>query len=261
MNISSKHLNAIILSSMLCLVPDISAAQDTQKSPALPPASDMDLSIKYFNRELSTDGVLHESSYEESMLRRNGHVWTQRVLPKQISENDTTHPPLPNPPPSGEGTNESLRDIHVNHEHKDFNYIVLPRHVAFDGSKTTVEFIDMHERQVIYIAPTEYENVNFDGSWLNTYYLVNPQYVAAMPLASRPSTTAHTQWHEAKNTKLYQRILWNDKLNIPLIIETGDIAGTFLNRITVSPKTKLTQNIPWQRLQGFTQKEYSDFLD
>jgi hypothetical protein len=240
MNISIKHFNAIFCSAWLCFSPNITLAQDAQPASILPAAADLDLSLQYFNRELSTDGVLHESRYAETMLRRDGHVWTQRVLPKQVSANDTMHP---------------------NHEHKDFNYIVLPRHVTFDGNKLVVEFINPHDRQVIYIAPTEYENVNFDGSWLNTYYLINPQTVANMPRSRRTSPSARAQWHELSKNGLFQRVLWDEKLNIPLLIETGDNAGTFLQRIKISPHTKRVQDLPWQHLQGYTQKEYSDFLD
>jgi len=230
---------AAILAASLFISPCISLAQDSQQATALPPAPDVDLTIEYYNRELSADGVLHESSYRETMLRRNGHVWTQRVLPDS-AKNDTAH---------------------QSHEHKDFNYIVLLRHVKFDGSKTAVEFIDTHERQVIYIAPTEYENINFDGSWLNTYYLINPQYIASMPASSRPSASAESQWYELSKKELFQRVLWDKKLNIPLVIETGDKAGTYMQRVRIQPKAKLAKSLPWNNLQGYTQKEYSDFLD
>jgi hypothetical protein len=237
MSISIKSLSAIFCVAWLCLSAGYCVAGEAS---VLPPAPDLDLTIKYFNRELKTDGVLHESTYTETMLRRHGHVWSQRILPSQLSANDVTHP---------------------NHEHKDFNYIVLPRHVTFDGSKITVEFINQHDRQVIYIAPTEYENVNFDGSWLNSYYLINPKLIAAMPLSKRAVPNADEHWHEIDKNGLFQRVLWHDKLHIPLLIETGDKAGTFLQRTTLTPHTKLAQDLPWHHLQGYTQKEYSDFLD
>lgn len=224
----------------LCLLPGMGSANDQFHAASTFPTADLDLTVKYFNRELNAEGVLHESSYEEKMLRRKSHVWSERIIPRQASLNDTSHP---------------------NHEHKDFNYIVLPRHVRLDNNKLAVEFIDPHDRQVISIAPTEYENINFDGSWLNTYYLVNPQAVAAMPLSGRRSNAAHARWHEMEKNGLFQRVLWDDQAGIPLIVETGNKAGTFFQRIQVTPHAKLTQNLPWQNLQGFAQKEYSDFLD
>jgi hypothetical protein len=237
--INAARCCTAVFAAWLFISPGLSFAQDMQQSNALPPAPDLDVTIEYYNRELSTDGVLHESSYRETMLRRNGHVWTQRVLPDN-AKNDATH---------------------ANHEHKDFNYITLPRHVKYDGSKTTVEFIDTQEHQVIYIAPTEYENINFDGSWLNAYYLINPQYIATMPVSSRPVTSADSQWYELNKKELFQRVLWDKKMNIPLIIETGDKAGTFMQRVKIQRSTKLAKSLPWNKLQGYTQKEYSDFLD
>lgn len=241
MNFSIKHLlNLSLVTSLctasLCMLPATSVAQEANKAAA----PELDLTIKYFNRELTPEGVLRESSYEEKMLRRNGHVWSYRVLPGKTAENDTAHP---------------------NHEHKDFNYIVLPRHVKFDGNKVSVEFINAHDRQVINIVPTEYENVNFDGSWLNTFYLIDPKIVAAMPLSKRPSSAAHTHWHEVLKNGLFQRVLWDEKLLIPLVIETGDQKNSFFRRITVSADARLAKDLPWVHLQGYAQKEYSDFLD
>ncbi len=239
MNFSIKlfinlRLATTLCGAWLCLLPALSAAQDANKTP------DLDLTIKYFNRELTPEGVLRESSYQEKMLRRSGHVWSYRVLPGRVSANDNTH---------------------QNHEHKEFNHIVLPRLVKFDGNKPSVEFINVHDRQVINIVPTEYDNVNFDGSWLNAYYLIDPKVVAAMPVSQRPSSVSTSHWHEIAKNGLFQRVLWDEKLLIPLLIETGDQKNTFFQRISVTPDVKLTKDLPWNHLQGYAQKEYSDFLD
>lgn len=202
--------------------------------------SDLDLTINHYNRELTPEGVLHESRYQEKMMRRNGHVWTERVLPKRTTSEDKTHP---------------------THEHKDFNYIVLPRLVTLVDNKINVAFINTRDHQQIYIAPTEYENVNFDGSWLNTYYLIDPGLIANMLVTQGINTVPQAQWYETKKNGLFQRVLWNEKLSIPLVIETGDLADTFLHRIQITPQARVRQDLPWKHLQGFTQKEYSDFLD
>ena len=229
---------AIICSLCLTMLPSLVVAQDVMISKTLI-APNLDLSIKYFSRELTPDGVLHETSYEEKMLRRSGHVWTWRVLPN-LSTNDTTN---------------------SKHGHKDFNYTQLPRHINLEGNKMRVNFINERAQQIIAIASTEYENVNFDGSWLNAFFLIDPQLVAVIPVSSRISTAANSRWHEIERNGLFQRVLWDARLSIPLIIETGDRKRGLLQRITVSPNTKLTQDLPWLHVQGFTQKEYSDFLD
>jgi hypothetical protein len=234
--ILKPRLATTLCAAWLCIVPALSVAQEVKKTPA----PDLDLTIKYFNRELTPEGVLRVSRYEEKMLRRSGHVWSYRVLPGKLAANDTTLP---------------------SHEHKDFNYIVLPRHVKFDGSKVSVEFINTHDHQVINIVPTEYENVNFDGSWLNAYYLIDPKIVAAMPVSQRATSAANARWHEVLKNGLFQRVLWDEKMLIPLMIETGDQKNSFFQRISVSANARLIKDLPWSHQQGYTQKEYSDFLD
>ena len=139
--------------------------------------------------------------------------------------------------------------------------IESPLHVSFDGKKTTLEFVNAHERQVVYIEPTEYENVNFDGSWLNAYYLLDPHMVATMPISTRTSAVSTAHWHEQQKNGQFQRVLWDDKKAIPLIIETGNQQGTAFQRISVLPNAKLASDLPWMHSQGYEKKVYSDFLD
>ncbi len=48
-------------------------------------ASDQDLTVRYYSKVLTNEGVLRESRYEENMLRRPGHVWVERMLPKEVA--------------------------------------------------------------------------------------------------------------------------------------------------------------------------------
>lgn len=239
MNLTFKHfynfrIAAMLFGTLLFISPTLTVAQEKYSAP------DLDLTIKYFNRELTPEGVVRLSNYEEAMLRRSGHVWSYRILPAAIAAND---------------------NVHHNHEHKEFNSILLPRHVKFDGKNLSVEFINKPDRQIINIVPTEYENVNFDGSWMNAFHLVDPKVVAAMPVTRRASTASNARWHEVEKNGIFQRVLWDEKKSIPLAIETGDHKNTFFQRISISLNANLTKELPWANLQGYTQKEYSDFLD
>ncbi|MBY0428230.1 MAG: hypothetical protein K2Q32_03325 [Alphaproteobacteria bacterium] len=209
------------------------AAVATTQAPAL------DLSIKYYSRVLTKEGVLRESRYTEKMLRRPGHVWVSRVLPK-LAVNDEEQ----------EG-----------HEHKHFNYVLLPRHVAYDGSDVHVEFVDFHDKAVVNIAPSEYENINFDGSWASAFFLIDPQNVVALPPLPQASPVADARWYGDEKSGIFQRVLWDEKKMIPLIAETGDRAGTFFRRMEVKSQADLVKHLPWEKLQGYAQKEYADFLD
>lgn len=211
---------------------------------AAAPAPDLDLGIQYYNKVLTAEGVTRESRYEEKMLRRPGHVWVLRAIPKSVA--------APAEPAAHKG------EVH---EHKDFNYVVLPRHVMLENNKVRLEYVDAHERQVIAVPSTEYENVSFDGSWSNSFYLLDPKLVAAMPLSGQASAVAGARWREVEKKGVFQRVLWDEQKQIPLVIESGDRAGTFYRRVDVKPMASLNRELPWLGLKAYSQKEYSDFLD
>ncbi|MFD2273698.1 hypothetical protein ACFS07_28805 [Undibacterium arcticum] len=154
---SIKRLNHRLCLALLCAAAPLMLTPAAHAAPAAVNAAldgpDLDLSVQYYSRVLTAEGVVREIRYTEKMLRRPGHVWVERVLPAAMvagSTHDEAHDQA--------------------HEHKHFNYVVLPRHVARDGANLRLEFVDVQERSVVAIAPTEYENVNFDGSWANAFF-------------------------------------------------------------------------------------------
>lgn len=254
--IRSLHILFAITAYCAAMVFSLPASAQTGKAAvvmSMTQAPDLDLSIHYYTRVITREGVPRESRYEEKMLRRAEHVWVARVLTKDADGGHSEH----------EGIKKAAlaKPETSAREHKHFNHVVLPRHVSRDGNKMRVEFVDAHDRTAIFIAPSEYENVNFDGSWTNTYYLVDPQLVAVLPLSNMASPVTSARWREREKNGLFQRILWDDKKMIPLFVESGDRAGTFYRRMEVKPQAALSKELPWQKLKGYAQKEYSDFLD
>ncbi|MDC8760649.1 hypothetical protein [Janthinobacterium fluminis] len=215
---------------------------------AAAPAPDLDLGIQYYSRVLTPEGVTRESRYEEKMLRRPGHVWVERVLPKTAA--------APEAP-----AKHKVAFKPAQHEHKEFNHVVIPRHLVLEQNKLRVEYVDAHARQVIAIPATEYENVNFDGSWDNSFYLLNPKLLAAMPLSKQVSSVPGARWREVEKNGVFQRVLWDEQKQIALVIESGDKAGTFYRRVDAKPQASLSRELPWLGLRGYGQKEYADFLD
>ena len=205
---------------------------------------DLDLAIHYYSRVVTPEGVLRESRYQERMMRRADHVWTARVLP------DT---------PAAHGADAA--PARHEHERKHFNHVMLPRHVLRSNGQVRLEYVDLREREVVSIPSSEYENVNFDGSWANAFFLLDPKLVAALPLVHRASPVAGAHWHEASKGGGYQRVLWDDKRMIPLLIEKGDAAGRTLERIEIVPEPTLAKALPWAGARAYAQKEYADFLD
>lgn len=213
-----------------------SQAQAAVQAPAL------DLRIHYYSKAVTPEGVTREVRYEETMLRRPGHVWVARVLPPQTQA-------------AGQASD------HEHSVHKHFNPVLLPRHVQLDGDKTRLEYVDARSKEVIAVPPGEYGNVDFDGSWVNAYYLCDPKAVQAMPLSPRPSTVPGAHWRELVRNGSFRRVLWDERRQVPLVIESGDQAATIFHRIEVQAQPAAATALPWQQLKGYAQRDYGDFLD
>lgn len=218
-----------------------------------PRAPDLDLAIRYYSKVLTAEGVTREARYEEKMLRRPGHVWVARVLLQTASAHAL------DAAPETAKKNVSLKVKEPEHAH--FNHVLTSRHVMLENNQLRVEYVDAHNKNIVAIPASEYANVNFDGSWENSFYLLDPTLVKAMPVSSKPSAVAGAQWHEREKNGVFQRVLWDNQKQIPLIIESGDKAATFYQRVEVTPQASTTSALPWKNLQGYAQKEYADFLD
>jgi hypothetical protein len=206
--------------------------------PSAQAAPSLDLSIQHYSRVMTAEGVLRESRYQETMLRRPGHVWLARVLP-----------------PASRAAHDTSAT------HHEPNYAVLPRHVMLEAGRIRLEAVDVEGRELIAIPPSEYENANFDGSWVNAFFLMDPRRVASLPLSTRASAVPGARWREQDKNGLFQRVLWDEQRMVPLVVETGDQAGTRFERITVTPLPGLRRSLPWAKTKSYAQKEFADFLD
>ncbi|WP_426103795.1 hypothetical protein [Massilia sp. TSP1-1-2] len=203
-----------------------------QAAQAAPP---LDLSIAYYSRVTTPEGVTREARYQDSMLRRPGHVWVTRVLPAG---------PAPARP-----------------AHAEFNPVLLARHVMLQQGKVSVEFVDRRGRERVAVPPAEYANVGFDGSWENAASLLDPRRVMSLPLSARPSPVAGAQWRERERDGMFERVLWDAARELALVIESGDKAATVFKRVQVTVQPGLAPVLPWTTLAGYAHKEYADFLD
>ncbi|MDD4911528.1 MAG: hypothetical protein PHP57_04485 [Sideroxydans sp.] len=242
---SFTHTYKILFILMLAFVSsgDALAQQGANK---LADAPALDISIVYYDRALTSDGVLRESRYEETMWRRPGHVWVSRVLPKWTERANAAH---------------EHKEHGDEHDHKHFNPIGLPRHVTQEGKQIKLEYLDIPNKQLINIVATEFENVNFDGSWVNAYYLVDPTVVMSMPQSNIKASDGQLSWHELERNGIFQRVLWDAKNLIPREIETGKNDGSIYRKVSIKVNPVASSKLPWPDTKGYVQKEYSDFLD
>jgi hypothetical protein len=130
-----------------------------------------------------------------------------------------------------------------------------------DNKQVRINYIDLRGKAVVAIPVSEYENVNFDGSWEKAFFLLDPTLLKAIPPTARASSVPGARWREREKNGIFERILWDDKRKIPLVIESGDKASTFYRRIEVTARAASVTDLPWNKLSGYAQKEYSDYLD
>lgn len=216
-------------------IPAMAAVQAPAGGPSL------DLDIAYYTRVTTPEGVTREARYKEAMLRRPGHVWVERVLPAPLVGREVA---------SGGAAG-----------HAEFNHAIAPHHVTWEKNAVRIDFVDTREKAVVAIPASEYGNVNFDGSWTNAYFLLDPKRVNAMPRSDRKSPVAGARWREQEKNGVFERVLWDESRQIPLTIESGDKAATFYRRVDVNVRPSLSARLPWLRLNGYAQKEFSDYLD
>lgn len=235
---------AVLMTLMVCCATDLAVAA----VPAPPGGPALDLEIAYYSRVLTPEGVTREARYEETMIRRPGHVWVARRLPEGAPERHDDE---------GRGKNAS----HGGPGHAEFNYVVLPRHVTLEDNKLKVEYIDTRGKAVVAIPASEYDNVNFDGSWANAFFLLDPKLLKAIPPSAKQSPVAGAQWREREKNGVFERVLWDEKKQIPLLMESGDRASTYYRRVEVKARATQVTTLPWQKLSGYSQKEFSDYLD
>lgn len=248
---SRNRFRAVIACVVMSIAP-VGHAQAVPAAAAPVQGPDLDLAIVHTTRVQTPEGVLRESRYEEKMMRRQGHVWLERVLPEAAPSSEAAH--------RHDKTGHATAAEAAGPAHRHFNHVLLPRHVFSAGDRLGLEFIDFRGREIISIAPAEYENVRFDGSWANTFFLVDPKSVSALPVSGK-AAPAGARWHELTRDGVYQRVLWDARRMIPLLVETGDTKGSFRERMEVKVQPGLTKVSPWTNLKGYAQKEYADFLD
>lgn len=244
--ISRASLGSIMLAVSLSSAASFAQTQTQTVAP------DLDLQISYYSKVLTAEGVSREARYQDKMLRRSGHVWLERIVPQTMLK--ASHA-------------TEIKKVSHNHqnekltEHKHFNPVLIPRHVQLENGKARIEFIDKAEKMTVSVPSSEFNNVNFDGSWENSYYLIDPQLLKSMKQSAKASNVEGAVWYEREKNGIFQKVLWHTQKQIPLIVESGDRAGTFYQSVEVKIAANTQTQLPWTNLKGYTHKEYADFLD
>ncbi|MCA8066528.1 hypothetical protein [Burkholderia sp. AU38729] len=227
-------------------------------------AADLDAVLLHESRTVTADGVTRTTMYRERMVRRDGHVWVERVLPVAAAsghgdDHDHDHD-------AGGRTGVQPAAAHAGHAgHKHFNFQAAARHVTYDGKTARIEYVDAAHRTVVSVPPAEYETTGFDGSWDNAYYVTPPSQLKRLAAAKRgdaPGTRWYEQAVDTPGARGVNRILWSETLQAPLSVEYRSADGRVVRKLTLTPAPAARrETLPWQTLASYTRKEYADYLD
>ncbi|WP_321802880.1 hypothetical protein [Burkholderia sp. BCC1993] len=225
-------------------------------------AADLDAVLLHESRTVTADGVTRTTLYRERMVRRDGHVWVERVLPAAAAgggghgdDHDHDH---------DAGRRAGVQPAAAHAGHKHFNFQAAARHVTYDGKTARIEYVDAANRTVVGVPPAEYETTGFDGSWDNAYYVTPPSQLKRLAVAKRgdaPGTLWYEQAVDTPGARGVNRILWSEKLQAPLSVEYRSADGRVVRKLTLTPAPAARDALPWQTLAGYRRKEYADYLD
>ena len=209
---------------------------------------DLDAIVTHQSTVVSRNGVTRTERFEERVIRRLGHVWTERVIPASVARTNRDHDA------KAEGA-----------EHRHFDFEGAARHVTREADgKTHLEYIDHERKWTVFVPAPEYGPVGFLGNWEAEFYLTPPALIARMPvLATRKAGTPDGAiWHEERRDGWTHRVLWSSTHRYPLAIEAVRDDGLLTRRTAVKlvAATPAGQ-LPWRRISTYRQRFYDDFMD
>ena len=189
---------------------------------------------------ITSEGVKKQTQFQEQFIRDNNVVWSARIIPASAPQ----HKQLPN-------------------EHDDehnLNFATAGKWIVRDANNTLkFRFVRVDEKKIIEPRTSDYGTLGFDGQWETAYYLLDRTALKKMTKLNKPSAEG-TSWYEKTTAQDFTRILWDERNQLPLSIESGRTDGTLDNKITLAivPAPKI---MPWQKTSGYQTVAYEDLLD
>lgn len=199
-------------------------------------AQEVELLVKHTAVSYGPDGVKRSTEFSERVSRAKDSLWISRVLPTE-SHSDHEH-------------------AKGGKEHKHLDVTTASRWISRDASGAVqMRLVPNDEKVVVAVSKTDYGNVGFDGSWAAAWGLVDPAALKRMKAsATARDLTTYTLNEKGRAVK----VVWNSKLQMPVSVESSDKTS---RRQTLVQVVSSAPARPWDKLKGFTQKDYSDYLD
>lgn len=190
---------------------------------------------------ITAEGVKKQTQFQERFIRDENTVWSERIIPTSVAHIDAHH------------ADEQ------EHEH-NLNFATAGKWLVRNpDSQIKFRFVREDEKKIIEPRDSEYGTLGFDGEWETAYYLVNRAALKKMTELKRTAPEG-AKWYQKQDTQQFTRILWDEKKEIPLAIESGKLDGTANNKITLAI-TPFPAKMPWNSLTGYQTIAYEDLLD
>ena len=199
-------------------------------------AQELELLVKHTSVANGADGIKRSTEFAERVSRSKDNIWVSRVLPAHA---------------------HSAKDhAEGGKEHKHIDVSTASRWISKDpAGNAQIKLVPNDGNVLVSVSKTDWENVGFDGSWDAAWGLIDPASLKRMKAgAAAGDLTTYTLAEKGRHVK----IVWNSKLHIPALVESSDPSS---RRQTTVQVLQSASSRPWDQLQGFTQKDYSDYLD
>ena len=197
-------------------------------------AQNVELLVKHFAVSTGPDGIKRSTEFSERLTRTQDSLWISRVLPS--------------------GAHSDHAQGGDAHKHLDVSTASRWITRAANGDML-FRLVPNDEKVLVTVTRTDYGNVGFDESWAAAWSLMDPATLKRMK-AGPAAGDLTTYTLAEKDRKL--KVVWNAKLQIPMLVESSDKSS---RRQTVVQVLGIAAPRPWDKLQGFTPKDYSDYLD
>ena len=205
-------------------------------------APDLDATVTYQTRQVTSGGVTRTETWQERLIRRGDTVWTERVLPARAAASHAQ---------------ESATE-HVGHKHFDFDSAARLVQRGADG-QLRLRYVDRQHRVVVSVPKAEFGAVGFDGRWDTAAHIVAPAVVERMGSAGGG---AKTGWRSGNTAGWQHRVQWSESLQVALRVESQRDDGSTRRVVSIVPTRAVAANaLPWNALAGFGEKDYDDFMD
>ena len=198
------------------------------------------LRVEYQQWQIGRDGVRQQMDYAETLYREENALWIEREIPEAAEREHDQH-------------------AHGGLGHKHADVVGAPLWIRRDGQgNLDVKLVDRHEKRLIDIARPYYGNVGFDGHWAESWALADPRALESLKPASTDENGRETYQLERGDQSI--TLVWDPTGRYAVSITAKGRQGLSGRTIRATPLVA-PDNMPWDDLGDYRDRDYSDLLD